>query len=228
MIRRRTEQDSDAQRHAKDALFDRFAQVGSAFASPKRLELLDILTQGERPVEALARATGLKMTTASAHLQALHRSGTVARRREGTKIYYRLASMDVARLFASVCEVAHTHLAETDIAARAYLGEDDLEEIAADELLRKLRTGDVILIDVRPGEEFAAAHIAGALSIPLDELAGQLDDLPHDIDYVAYCRGPYCVLASQAIGLLAETGRRAALLPGGMLRWELDGRPVFP
>lgn len=220
----RTEDSS--QSGSKDALFEQFARVGGALSSPKRLELLDILAQGERTVEALARATGLKLTTASAHLQALHRSGTVARRREGTRTYYRLSGADVARLFASVCDVARAHLADADVAARAYLGEDEVEEISATELLRRINAGDVTVLDVRPGEEYAAAHIKGAVSIPLAELGERLGHLPRNLDIIAYCRGPYCILAYRAIRLLSEAGRRTALLPGGMLKWKLDGHPV--
>jgi rhodanese-related sulfurtransferase len=209
----------------KEAMFDQFARVAKALASPKRIELIDVLAQGERSVEALAQATGLKLSTASAHLQSLRHGGLVAIRKEGTRIYYRLAGTDIAELYACVRDVASTHLAETERAARDFLGEDAVEAVSRDELLERVRSGLVTLIDVRPREEFAAAHIKGALSIPLGELYDQMQDLP-DIEVVAYCRGEYCVLAYDAVRLLRANGRRARRMQGGMLEWTIEGRPT--
>lgn len=214
------------ERRAKDALFEQFARLGNALSSPKRLELIDILAQGERSVESLARAAGLKLTTASAHLQALHHSGSIARRRDGTKIYYRLAGDDVARLYSTLCEAARAHLAQVDLAAKAYFGEDLVEEINSAQLLQRINAGDIEILDVRPGEEYSALHIRGAVSIPLENLPERLGQLPRDVDIVAYCRGKYCILAHQAVRLLEDAGQRAVRLTGGMLDWRLSGFPV--
>jgi DNA-binding transcriptional ArsR family regulator len=201
----------------KAALFEGFAQVGKALGSPKRLELLDLLAQGERSVELLADRAGLGLTTASNHLQLLRQAGLVRARKEGTKVYYRLAGTDVAALWAQLREVASIHLAEVDRARRAYLGDDDIAEVTRDELLRRLQAGDVTVIDVRPVEEYAAGHIPGAVSIPVDELADRLAELPGDATIVAYCRGSYCVMAHEAIRILTAEGRSALRLSVGML-----------
>lgn len=211
----------------KDAVFDQFARVGKALASPKRLELIDVLAQGERTVESLAQATALKLTTASAHLQTLRHGGLVASRKDGTRIYYRLASSEVARMFAAVRDVARMHLAETERAARNFLGEDGLEAVSREDLLERLRSGRYVLLDVRPPEEFAAGHIDGAMSIPLSELADRLSELSADVEVVAYCRGEYCVLSYDAVRLLRAKGRAARRLDGGMLEWQLERRPVM-
>jgi len=212
-------------RNAKNALFDLFAQVGKAMGSGKRLELLDLLAQGERTVEALARAADLGLTTASAHLQTLKRANLVATRRDGTKIYYRLAGPDVAALYALVRTVASEHLAEVATARAAYLG-PDTDHVDREELLRRVGSGQATVIDVRPAEEFAAGHIPGALSIPVEELADRLAELPLDQEIVAYCRGAYCVLAHDAVRLLTAYGRPARRLVDGMLEWRLADLPV--
>lgn len=212
-------------RDAKTALFDQFARVGKALGSGKRLELLDLLAQGERTVEALAQAADLGLTTASAHLQSLKRAHLVATRREGTKVYYRLAGDDVALLYALVRNVASEHLADVAAARDAYLG-PDTDQVGRDELLRRVRAGQVAMVDVRPREEYAAGHIPGAVSIPLDELADRLTDLPTDQEVVAYCRGAYCVLAHEAVRLLTDRGRPARRLADGMLEWRLADLPV--
>jgi rhodanese-related sulfurtransferase len=210
----------------KSALFEGFAQVGKALGSPKRLELLDLLAQGERSVELLADRAGLGLTTASNHLQLLRQAGLVRARKEGTKVYYRLAGTDVAALWAQLREVASIHLAEVDRARRAYLGDDDIAEVTRDELLRRLQAGDVTVIDVRPVEEYAAGHIPGAVSIPVDELADRLAELPGDATIVAYCRGSYCVMAHEAIRILTAEGRSALRLSDGMLEWRLADLPI--
>lgn len=210
----------------KDALFEQFARVGKALASPKRLELLDLLAQGERTVDALARATSLGVTTCSAHLQTLRQSRLVATRKEGTRVYYRIAGPDVAALYRAVQQVAATHIHDVAAAAEDYLGPDDTEHVDRDELLRRVRAGRVTVIDVRPSEEYAAGHIPGAVSIPLAELADRLDSLPADRQIVAYCRGAYCVMAHDAVRQLTAHGRDAARLDDGMLEWRLANLPV--
>lgn len=212
--------------HAKAELFEQFAQVGKAVANAKRLEMLDVLVQGERSVEALAQAVGLKLTTASAHLQAMRHGGLVRSRKEGTRIFYRLAGDSVARLFVELRKVASEHLAETERAARAYLGEDEFEPVGRDTLLNRLRDGDLTLIDVRPQTEYAAGHIDGAVSVPLDELIDRFSELPEELEVVAYCRGEYCVLAYEAVQMLRSSGRKARRMSGGMLEWRVEERPV--
>jgi rhodanese-related sulfurtransferase/DNA-binding transcriptional ArsR family regulator len=211
---------------AKGVLYEQFARVGKALASGKRLELLDLLAQGERTVDALARAAGLGLTTASAHLQTLRQANLVATRREGTKIHYRLAGDDVAALYALVRAVASEHLPDVGAARAAYLGDADTDEVTRDELLDRVRAGSATVVDVRPAEEFSAGHIPGAVSIPLDELAGRLAELPPEREVVAYCRGAYCVLAHDAVRLLTAQGRPARRLTDGMLEWRLAGLPV--
>ncbi|WP_455358297.1 ArsR/SmtB family transcription factor [Streptomyces sp. SYSU K21746] len=210
----------------KTALYDAFARTGKALSSGKRLELLDLLAQGERTVEALARAAGLNLTTASAHLQTLKQAGLVATRREGVRIHYRLAGDDVAALYALLRQVAQAHQEAVEPARRAYLGTDDAEEVDRQELLARAAAGEVVVLDVRPAEEYAAGHIPGALSIPVGELADRIAELPEETEVVAYCRGAYCVLAHDAVRLLHEQGRRAVRLVDGMLEWRLAALPV--
>jgi rhodanese-related sulfurtransferase len=214
-----------ADRDAKTALFEQFARVGKALASGKRLELLDLLAQGERTVHGLARAAELGLTTASAHLQTLKQAGLVGTRRVGTKVYYRLAGADVAALYALVRTVAVDHLPDVAAARAAYLG-PDTDQVTRAELLRRVETGRVTVLDVRPAEEYAAGHIPGALSIPLADLGARLAELPADQEIVAYCRGAYCVLAHDAVRLLAAHGRTALRLADGMLEWRLADLPV--
>lgn len=213
-------------RQAKERLLEQFAAVGKALANPKRLELLDLLAQGERSVEALATTAGLGLTTCSANLQTLRTAGLVTTRREKTRVIYALAGPDVAVLLAGVRSVAQAHRAETERARLAYLGGNDVEEVPRDELLRRAEAGDVIVLDVRPAEEYAAAHIPGAVSIPVDELAARLAEIPADTDVVAYCRGAYCVFAHQAVRLLRDAGRPARKLSDGLLEWRLAGLPT--
>jgi rhodanese-related sulfurtransferase len=210
----------------KSALYDAFAHTGKALSSGKRLELLDLLAQGERPVDALAKASGLNLTTASAHLQTLKQAGLVATRREAVRIHYRLAGDDVAALYALLRQVAQTHQAGVEAARTAYLGDDQSEEVGREELLARAQAGGVVVLDVRPAEEYAAGHIPGALSIPVEELAERIAELPADTEVVAYCRGEYCVLAHDAVRLLSARGRRAIRLADGMLEWRLADLPV--
>jgi rhodanese-related sulfurtransferase/DNA-binding transcriptional ArsR family regulator len=213
-------------RDDKNALFDQFARVGKALASGKRLELLDLLAQGERDVASLAAAANLGLTTASAHLQTLRQANLVTTRRDGTRILYRLAGSDVADLFARLREVARSHLPDVEAARVAYLGNDGGKPVTRDELRQLARTTNVTVLDVRPAEEYAAGHIRGAVSIPLDELAHRLAELPDDGQIVAYCRGAYCVLAHDAVRILRAHGRDAVRLADGMLEWRLAGLPV--
>lgn len=217
-----------SRRDEKTAMYEQFARAGKALSSPKRLELLDLLAQGERTVEALAQAADLGLSTASQHLQALKDSGFVRARREGTFMRYRLAGDDVAALFALLRTVATTHLADAERAVADYLGETtrEMDPVEREELLRRARTGDVVILDVRPSLEFEAGHIPGAVSVPLNELEECLDRLPVDVEVVAYCRGAFCVLAQDAVLMLAGTGRRARRLHEGMLEWRLAGLPV--
>src|SRR5215472_8196247 len=196
----------DAQRKA--TLYEQFARVGKALASPRRLELVDLLAQGERSVEDLAAQAGLGLTTCSAHLQVLHHARLVVTRKHGTRVFYSLASDDVARVYAGVRDLAASLLAEVAPARDAYLGEA-VEEISREELLRRAGSGEVVVLDVRPTAEYAAGHIPGAASIPVEQLGRRLAELPADVEVVAYCRGPYCVFAHDAVRLLRAGGRRA-------------------
>ncbi len=213
-------------RESKNALYEQFARVGKAIASGKRLELLDLLAQGERDVASLAAAADLGLTTASAHLQTLRQANLVTKRRDGTRILYRLAGRDVADLYARVREVALSHLPDVEAARAAYLGEDGGHPVTRDELQDLTKSRSVTVLDVRPREEYTAGHIPGAVSIPLNELADRLADLPDDGQIVAYCRGAYCVLAHDAVRLLAAHGRAASRLADGMLEWRLADLPI--
>ncbi|MEV6381994.1 metalloregulator ArsR/SmtB family transcription factor [Streptomyces sp. NPDC051773] len=210
----------------KAALYDAFAASGKALASGKRLELLDLLAQGERTVDALAKAAGLNLTTASAHLQTLKQAGFVATRREGVRIHYRLAGDDVAELFALLRKVADRHQAAVPVARDAYLGEDSGVEVTREELRARVAAGGVVVLDVRPVEEYLAGHIPGAVCIPVAELADRIGELPEEAEVVVYCRGEYCVLAYDAVRLLTGRGRRAIRLNDGMLEWRLAELPV--
>jgi rhodanese-related sulfurtransferase/DNA-binding transcriptional ArsR family regulator len=217
---------SDTGTGTKAELYDAFAASGKALASGKRLELLDLLAQGERSVDALAKAAGLNLTTASAHLQTLKQAGFVATRRDGVRIHYRLAGDDVARLFALLRKVADNHQAAVPAARNAYLGEDGARELPREQLRSRVEAGDSVVLDVRPAEEYQAGHIPGAISIPVDELADRINELPEGTEIVVYCRGEYCVLAYDAVRLLTDRGRRAIRLDDGMLEWRLADMPV--
>jgi DNA-binding transcriptional ArsR family regulator len=207
-------------RPEKDALFEAIALMGKAFASPRRLELLDLLAQAPRTVDELARASGQSTANASQHLQALHAAGMVTRAREGTSVRYALAGDEVLSLWLALRDASVARLAEVERAAREYLGED-VEAIGREELIARLRSGDVVVVDVRPSEEFVAGHIEGARSIPLDELDRRLAELPADHEVVAYCRGPFCALAHDAVRRLTASGRRARRLEDGWPEWRL-------
>ncbi|APE33651.1 ArsR family transcriptional regulator [Nocardia mangyaensis] len=209
----------------KAALFDEIARVGKALGNGRRLQILDLLAQGERTVEAIATATGMNLTTASANLQSLKSGGLVQARREGTRQYYGLAGTDVARLFALVQTVAEAHLADVAVAAAAVLGAPE-DAITREELIRRRDAGEITLIDVRPHEEYNAGHIPGAINVPLAELADRLAEFPTDRAVVAYCRGAFCVMAPDAIRIGHQAGRDVKRLDEGMLEWTLAGLPV--
>lgn len=208
----------------KNVLFEGFARMGKALASPRRLEMFELLAQGERSVEQLAEASGLAVANASRHLQVLRTAGMVTSRRDGTRVLYRPSGDEAMRLWIALRDAAPTHLADVDRAARAYLGED-VEAIGPDELLARMRRGTAVVIDARPRIEFDSGHIQGARSVPLDELEDRLADLPADAEVVAYCRGPYCVYAHETVRRLRAAGRRAVRLEGGWPEWRLAALP---
>lgn len=213
----------------RNRLFDELAVVGKAFGSPKRLELVELLAQGERTVEGLARAAGMGMSTVSAHLQVLKLANLVRTRRDGTKVYYRLAGDDVAHLYAAMRTVARERSADVSQALEAYLnlpGSDEVGLVTRDELERMLATGEVTLLDVRPPEEYLAGHIPGARNAPLGTLDGEVAALRQAPSVVAYCRGSFCVMAHDAVRILGGAGVEARRLEDGMLEWRTAGLPV--
>ena len=210
---------------SKDALFEAIAVMGKAFASPRRLELLDLLAQAPRTVDQLAGASGQSRANTSQHLQALYAAGLLTRTREGTSVRYGLADEQVLSLWLALREVSVARLAEVERAAREYLG-GDVDAIGRDELIARMRSGDVVLVDVRPTEEFQAGHIAGARSIPLAELEDRLAELPVDSEVVAYCRGPLCAFAHEAVRRLRAAGRDARRLEEGWPEWRRADRPA--
>ena len=216
-----------SRRAEKDAVFEAIALMGRGFASPRRLELLDLLAQAPRTVDELAKASELSMANTSQHLQALHAAGMVSRAREGTSVRYALAGQEALSVWLALRDASVARLAEVERAAREYLGED-VEAIGRDELIERLRRGDVVLVDVRPSEEYAAGHIEGARSVPLDELRERLAELPADREVVAYCRGTFCAYAHEAVRQLRAEGRTARRLEEGWPEWRLAGKPSVP
>jgi len=210
-------------RAAKDALFDAFASVAAALGSGRRAEIVDLLAQGERSVEEVASETGQSVAATSHHLRLLAKSGLARSRRDGNRVIYRLASDRVADLWAAVRDVAVRHVAEVTVLAGDYLGER-VEQLSAEELEERLARGQVVLLDVRPESEYLAGHIAGAVSAPLERLPAL--KLPKRGEVVAYCRGPYCVYADDAVHLLRARGLRARRLDIGFPEWRRSGRPV--
>jgi rhodanese-related sulfurtransferase len=212
---------------AKAALFDGLASVAQALGSGRRAEIVDVLAQGERSVDEIAAEISQTVANTSQHLQVLARSGLVRSRREGTRAIYRLASDEVAELWAAVRDVAVRHLAEVSVLADEYLGDrGGVEQVSAVELEQRLARGDVVLLDVRPEREYAAGHIAGARSVPVDELDSVVEALPRRREFVAYCRGPYCVYADDAVRLLRTRGLKARRLDVGFPEWRRAGLPV--
>jgi rhodanese-related sulfurtransferase/DNA-binding MarR family transcriptional regulator len=211
----------------KKELFSEFARVAKALGSPHRLELLYLLAQGERSVEALAQEMELPVANVSQHLQSLRRARLVEVRREGVRALYRLADESVYRLYQAVLEVGDARLAEIERLVKDYLGDRNaLEPVGVEELLGRLARGDVTLLDARPEEEYRAGHIPGAISIPVEVLESRLRELPTDREVVAYCRGPYCLFADEAVSLLSARGYRARRLELGLPDWKAAGLPV--
>jgi rhodanese-related sulfurtransferase len=216
-----------ADHRAKAALYDALADAAKALASGRRAELVDVLAQGERSVEDLAEEIDQSVANTSQHLQRLLRSGLVESRRDGTHIYYSLSSSGVGELWRTMRGVAEHHVAELDELAADYLGDRSrLRTITRDDLKARLRDGDVIVLDVRPGPEFAAGHIRGAISIPIAELETRLEEIPKGAEVVAYCRGPYCVYADDAVRLLDTNGVNAARLQDGFPEWAAARLPT--
>jgi rhodanese-related sulfurtransferase/DNA-binding HxlR family transcriptional regulator len=207
-------------RRAKEAVFEAIATMGKALASPRRLELIDVLAQGPRSVDDLARVTHQSNANASQHLQALHAAGVVERQRDGLRVVYSLAGDDVIGLWSALQRVSAHRIAEVERAALEYLGEP-VEDVAWHELEARAKAGDLVIVDVRPEEEYNAGHIEGALSIPIDQLARRLAEIPEGAEVVAYCRGPFCAYANQAVRELSEAGRSARRLDVGWPEWKL-------
>jgi rhodanese-related sulfurtransferase len=212
---------------AKGALFDAFASVAQALGSGRRAEIIDVLAQGERSVDEIATEIDQSIANTSHHLQILLRAGLVRSRRDGTRIYYRLASDRVGDLWAAVREVAERHVADVHVLADDYLGErDGIEHVTPDELQARLAKGAVVVLDVRPEPEYRAGHIPGAVSAPLEVLDTVAATLPKRREIIAYCRGPYCVYADDAVRLLQERGLKARRLDVGLPEWRRAGHPV--
>lgn len=211
----------------KTSLFNQFARVAKAMSNGYRLELLEFLAQGERSVDALAQVSGLTVANTSQHLQQLRQAGLVTNRKDGQKVYYQLSGQDVSALFGLLREVAERHLADVDRLVNDYLKvKDSLEPIPAAQLLARVREGLVTVLDVRPAEEYVAGHLPGAINIPLKELERHLDELDQTQEIIAYCRGPHCVLAFDAVARLRERGLKARRLEGGFPEWQLEGYSV--
>lgn len=211
----------------KHELFDQFALVAKAMSNGNRLELLEFLAQGEHSVDALAKVSGLSVANTSQHLQLLRQSGLVTSQKQGQKVYYRLSGEEVTQLFGLLRSVAERHLAEVQRLINDYLKtRDNLEPIPADELLKRVRSNLVTVLDVRPPEEYQSGHLPGAINVPLSELENHLNELNPDQEIVAYCRGPHCILAFDAVARLREKGLNARRLDGGFPEWRLEGLPV--
>ena len=217
----------DNHRHFKDRLYGQFARIGKALASPHRIELIELLAQGERSVDALAAEAELSLANASQHLQVLREAALVESRKVGLHVRYRLAAPEVFELTRALRTVAENRFAELDRLVHEHFGDrSDPEPVAMDELIKRANSGDVVILDTRPASEYAAGHIAGAISVPVDELQERLRQLPKGKEYVAYCRGPYCVYADRAVELLRANGRKARRLLDGFPEWKAAGLPI--
>jgi rhodanese-related sulfurtransferase/DNA-binding transcriptional ArsR family regulator len=212
---------------ARDVLYEQLARIGKVVVHPKRIELLELLCQAERSVEAIAVATGLPLTTASTHLQLLRQTRLVETRREGTRVYYRAAGDEVSRFVQALGDLGRDRLVEVQrVLADAGMDGRELEHVTRTELLARVQRGEVVVLDVRPEEEYAAGHVPGARSVPLAQLQARLDELDPATEIVAYCRGPYCLLAPEAVSLLRRGGFRARCLEDGMPEWRHASLPV--
>jgi rhodanese-related sulfurtransferase len=205
-------------------LYEQLARIGKVVVHPKRIELLELLCQGERRVESLASTAGLKLTTASAHLQVMRQARLVETRRVGTSVYYRAAGDEVCRFVTALGDLARARLAEVEQILRGLA--ENAERVTRAELVARVRRGEVVVVDVRPAQEYEAGHVAGAISIPFDQLESRLDELPRDLDIVAYCRGASCLLAPQAVSLPRARGFTAAPLEDGLPEWRAANLPV--
>jgi rhodanese-related sulfurtransferase len=213
--------------HSPDDLFDQFARITSALAAPSRLKLIDRICQGEQTVEQLADASGLTLSNASRHLRVLAECRLVTPRREPPYVYYRIADDAVVRFWFALRDLARGQIAEIDrVVAELLAGTDLLVAIGRDELLRKMTTGEVLLLDVRPEPEYRAGHLPGAVSVPLEELEGRLSEMPSGRQIVAYCRGPFCILAAEAVRELRARGLDAVRFEDGVPEWKAAGLPV--
>jgi len=211
----------------KKDLFEQLARIAAALGSGARLDLLEILAQGERSVDQLASLTGLSVANTSQHLQKLRQAGLTLGRKEGQYVFYSLASDAVLRLLGALRQTGESHVAEIDRLVRVYFSSrDQMEPVAATDLLDRARKGLVTVLDVRPVEEFEAGHLPGAVNIPIEQLAKRLGELPKRKEIVAYCRGPYCLMSYEAVELLRKKGHRARRLVDGMPEWRLAGLPV--
>lgn len=216
-----------AHRAFKDHLYGQYARIGKALSNPHRLELLELLAQGERTVDALATESGLTMANASQHLQTLREAGLVDSRKVGLFVHCRLADPAVFELCRCLRMVAEKRLAELERLVREHFGDrSDPVPVPMKELLERAKRGDVVILDTRPAHEFAAGHIAGAISVPVEELQDRLRKLPRSKEFVAYCRGPYCIYADRAVEMLRTSGRRARRLVDGFPEWKAAGLPV--
>lgn len=217
----------DIHREFKDRLYGQFARIGKALSNPHRLEILELLAQSERTVDSLATETGLSLANTSQHLQALRHAALVDSRKDGLFVHYRLAGAEVFELSKVLRMVAEQRLAEFERLVRDHFGErDDAEAVPMAELLKRARSRQTVILDTRPASEYLAGHIAGAISVPVGELKQRLQRLSKGKEYVAYCRGPYCVYADRAVELLRANGRRARRMLGGFPEWRAAGLPV--
>ena len=213
--------------NVKRQLFEEFARIGTAISSPARLELLELLAQAERSVDALTGLTGLTVANTSQHLQALRRAGLIVARKQGQFVFYRLAGDEVVRLLVALQAVGEAHVAEVERLVRGYLdSRDTFEPVDSAELASRARKGLVTVLDVRPAKEFAAGHLPGAVNVPVGELTKRLKELSKSKEVVAYCRGPYCLMSFDAVELLRAKGYKARRLDGGLPQWRLAGLPV--
>lgn len=214
-------------RQSKTELFDQFARIGKALSSGVRIEVLDLLAQSERSVEALAEMLNQSIQNISRHLQILRNTKLITSRKDGNFVFYRLADSEVSRLVSMVQSVARARLAEVEEIVKRFVSHSgEFEAVAAPELMKRVDSGEVVVVDVRPRVEFDAGHIPGALNVPLPDLERRLKELPRNVEVVAYCRGRYCLLAYAAVDFLSSHGRRAQRLNIGMSEWRLDRRPL--